>query len=551
MTKFQQGCAAFALAVLAGCARQDLFQAPAKRAPQGHLQPPESLTTLTLVTRIPYDSIQKLIARETPAVTELQGSGHAACAQVPNIDPGGIESHEHCTDVPYCDISLRRQVCGTRRQCVRLPDTVRPPRIGTREQCADYHWNATFSPDGAPVVARAGDAIHLELPARIAGKAGLNGDLAKLLSLSGKNFEARLKPGADVRFSLGTDWCPIVNATPTNEWVTSASVEAVGKNCVGIDLGPLGHPEVCAGPVNIGLTDAANGAIGPQRDKLSALAQSAFDCQALRRNMSAQWHALAVPLPVDSSGGPSLYLNITPKGFAFSGLRVEDDAARLALKVWATTRIEPTPAEPVAIELPPVSPFDSHASRLSVSLSATVPYPVIVATLGGTVRGKSFSSNNVRVRVEDVTAYTSTEGLAIGIKIDANLPGRLFDTRGWVYLVGKPQLAASGSALEIKDLKYATVLDNQAWKLLVGVFDSLILSELRTHSTIDLKESITHSAQELAAKINAADVKSVKIAAQIPTAWLEDFSMADDALNVAVSANMDFSIEITPDLLTQ
>jgi hypothetical protein len=483
----------------------------------------------------------------------VSGDGHVACVQVPYVDPGGIESHEKCADVPYCDISFTRQVCGTRRQCVKLPDSVRPPRIGMHEQCADYKWTATVSREGSPVVAKSGDAIHLELPARIDGKAGLNGDLAALLSLSGKKFEAHLRPGVDVKLSLGADWCPAAAVTPTTQWVTSASVEVVGKNCISVDLGPLGHPEVCAGPVNVGLADQANSAIEAHQSNLSALASSAFNCDAIRKAVAAQWHPFAVPLPADASNDDALFLNVTPKGFAFSGLKMEDDAARVALKVWATTQIESTAVQPVPLELPQISPFDAHDSRLSVELSAKVPYTTIVRALRNAIRDKDFSADTpagrVKVHVDEVTIYTSTLGLAIGVKIDANVPGHLFNTKGWVYLVGKPQAAPSGSALQIDDLQYATVVDNELWKPVVTVFDSQILRQLRSRSTIELKDSITKSAQELAAQINSATVRGVKLSAMIPTASLDNFALGDDGLIVAVSANMDFSIELSPEVL--
>jgi hypothetical protein len=47
---------------------------------------------------------------------------------------------------------------------------------------------------------------------------------------------------------------------------------ARGRNCVGIDLGALGHPELCAGPANLGLADALNGEFDKHRDDLQRAA---------------------------------------------------------------------------------------------------------------------------------------------------------------------------------------------------------------------------------------------------------------------------------------
>jgi hypothetical protein len=532
------------------CGQKDLFKAPPRGTPPQSPAPSESLTTLTLVTNIPYDVVRKVIQEQTPASVPLSGGGPAVCAQVPYVDPGGVESHDKCADVPYCDISLTRQVCGTRRQCVKLPDTVRVPSIGTRSQCVNYNWDATVTRDGESSVGKSGDAVHIEIPLRIDGKAGLGGDLAKLLSLSGKSFEAHLKPAVDVGFTLGSDWCPSLSVVPTNRWVTSASVEVIGRNCVGVDLGPLGHPEVCAGPVNVDLTSAADSAVQSQQGHLSAAASSAFSCDSIRSVVAAQWHAIAVPL--NGATNAPLYLNITPKGFAFSGLKVDSDAMRLAVKVWATTRIESRPADPTLMALPMVSPFDAHSSRLSVGLNATVPYSVLVDAVGPAVRDKTFSSvsaaGTVKVHVDDVTIYPTANGLSLGVKIDANLPGHFLDTKGWVYLTGRPIVASSGSALTIENLSYATVVDNGLWQVIVTVFDGEIMKVLRDHSTVDLEGSISKSAEDLAAKINQTSIKGVKVSATIPTASLDGISLGNEAIVAAVSANMDFSVDLTQDI---
>lgn len=542
-------------AALAGCSRKELFEPPARESPPDQAPTMTTLSTLTLVTGLSYESIRTVIQTQTPAQLNLTGNGHVACGQVPYVKPGGIESREKCADVPYCDISLTRQVCGTRRQCVRLPDTVRAPSIGTSEQCADYNWTAVAARQGDAVVAKSGESMHLEVPIQVTGKAGLGGDLAKLLSLSAKSFEAQLRPGVDVSLALGADWCPKLTIVPTNRWVTSAKVEAVGRNCLGFDLGPLGHPEVCAGPVNIDLTGQANDAVVAQQANLTAAVNSAISCKSIRDTVAAQWRPIAIQLPTEASTGRPLYLNISPKGFAFSGLRATEDSVKVALKVWAETRIEPNPVKTDPTPLPDVSPLDANTSRLSISLPASVPYADIAAALGNGLRGKDFTSEptsgKVRVRIEDFDIYPTSKGLAVGVKIDAELPGQVFNTKGWVYLVGRPQATMAGSAIEIADLGYATVLDNKAWQLLVGIFDSQILKALRSNARIDLKPAITKSAEQLAGQINSASIKGLKVAASVPTANLEEINIGSTSLSARVSANMDFVMQPDINLLLQ
>lgn len=527
---------------LSGCDKKELFEAPPHATPKDQTPLPSTLSTLTLATELPYQSIRSLIQSQTPSQMNFSGNGHVACGQIPFINPGGIESHEKCLDVPYCDF----RGCGLQRQCVHLPDTFRAPSIGTHERCADYDWSAVASRQGDAVVAKAGDYIHLEIPIKIAGKAGVGGDLAKLLSLSAKSFEAQLRPGVDVLLSLGQDWCPKLAIVPTNNWVSSAKVEAVGRNCLGFDLGALGKPEVCAGPVNIDLTSKANDAVAAQQSNLVAAANAAINCKSIRDSVAAQWRPIAIQLVPDNSTGKPLYLNISPKGFAFSGLKAADDSVNVALKVWAETKIDPIPVKSDPIPLPEVSPLDASESRLSVALPVRVPYSDIAATLAANFRGKDFSTDTsagkVRVRIEDLEIYPTSNGLAIGVKIDAKLPGQFLNTKGWIYLIGQPKSDPTKSTIEIAKISYATVLDNKAWQVLVAVFDTQILKALQVNSRIDLKPAITQSTEQLMAQINGASMNGVKVKANLPTANLEAISIGADSILGFVTANMDFTL---------
>ena len=91
----------------------------------------------------------------------------------------------------------------------------------------------------------------------------------------------------------------------------------LGRNCVGFDLGPLGHPEVCAGPVNLGLTDVLSGQVDKHRDDLLKALQNALPCEALRSKVAEQWHPVA--LKIDQGAGLPLFLNIVPTAIGFSG----------------------------------------------------------------------------------------------------------------------------------------------------------------------------------------------------------------------------------------
>jgi hypothetical protein len=123
-------------------------------------------------------------------------------------------------------------------------------------------------------ISKSSAGLRVEQGIHVTGKAGLRGDLANVLSLPGKNVDVRVATALNLSAGLDKQWCPVVNAAPLGRWVNSASVEIIGRNCVGIDLGPLGHPKLCGGPVNLGLADVLNREFDKHRVDIENAAKS-------------------------------------------------------------------------------------------------------------------------------------------------------------------------------------------------------------------------------------------------------------------------------------
>jgi hypothetical protein len=284
-----------------------------------------------------------------------------------------------------------------------------------------------------------------------------------LLSLSAKNFEARLTPGADMRFSMNEQWCPVVSVTPTRDWISSATVEAVGKNCIGIDLGPLGHPEVCAGSANVDLASHLNDELNRLQGDVGRAAQDALPCDKVRERIAGQWHSYSILVSLQDSHAP-LFLNVVPTGAGLSSFHPEVDAVVLTAQVTVQTRIAPAPAALTPIALPPLKPIGESRSLLDVKAQAEVPYSLLLAELTTALKGKDFEATaalgQVQVHVEDVDLYPSQSNVVFGMRVTAKIPGRIFDTSGWVYAIGKPTVSDTGKALTFTDLTYATILDS-------------------------------------------------------------------------------------------
>ncbi len=358
---------------------------------------------------------------------------------------------------------------------------------------------------------------------------------------------AHLTPGADFRFTMDSHWCPQLSATPTQRWVSSATMEVVGRNCAGIDLGALGHPEICAGPANLDLTNEANKAAADAQSALTSAVSDALSCDKVRPQIAAQWRTYAIK--VGAVEGHDLFLNITPTAAAFSGLIVEDAGEKLVASVSARTSVDAEAIPITTLDLPPLALVDASESRLDINVQANAPYDILTSALRAALVDKTFSQTGAggatSILVKDVTVYPSGENLAVGVKIKAHLPGRVLDTSGWVYLIGKPVAGPDGASAVITDLHYAAVLDNAAWRSLVTIFNEQILRELRKNSTFDLRPSIQQATADISQNLNGEKSPGVVVAAGEPSIALQAIAVGNDGLIVNIGMKMPFSLTLS------
>lgn len=518
---------------LQGCGSSKLFEAP-PRGGTATSPTPALDSVVTLVAKLPYTALVKLAEAKIPQTYQLGGSGDVACLDVPHVDPGHIGSHQEC-------------FLGA---CTDIPDFT-GPSIGNTQQCASYHWSADIIKNAPVSVGQAENLVRVSLAGHISGQAGLGGDLAGLLSLSGKNFDVSVAPVLDLAIGLDPQWCPIVSATPVGEWVTNASVEIVGRNCIGIDLGPLGHPELCAGPVPLGLTGVLNDEFEKHRGDISNAAATALSCEAIRTGVAQYWHPIAVK--IDGATEAPVYLNIEPNGAGASGLIAEADGIKLAVRVSARTSLSPNPVLETPIPLPPLEGAPSDLSTVELNVEAEAPYGLLSDELRSALKGKSFKQNagpgDVEVRIEDAEVYPSGDRLVVGIQINAKTPGRWFDTSGWIYLSGKPRPINEGKGVTIEELGFATVLDNAFWSSVQGLFEGQILSAIQASSTFDLSGPIDQAADKVFSGVANASIPGLRLSAEKPTISLASVTTGAENLVVVARLSMAFAVELTEALV--
>ena len=458
----------FCCLFLASCNDKTLFTPP-ERGASNVPAPPVADSVVTLVASLPYATLANIAEKTLPQSLPIGGDGRIACIGVPYVNAGHVEWNQKC-------------VLGV---CTKVPE-VFGPSIGTHDQCADYHWHADINKDGAAQISRDGTALRLSQGIHVTGQAGVGGDLAGLLSLHGKNIDVHATPRLNLSATLDKQWCPVVTAAPVGSWVDAASVEIVGRNCLGIDLGPLGHPEICAGPINLGIANELNHEFDKHRDDIQKGAQNAIPCDSVKPKIAGQWRPFSIKIERDKL--QPLYLNIQPKSAAFSGVVPEDDRLRVAVRVGAQTALETNPVDTAVLPLPPLDPLNSDQGSLLVNLQAIAPYELLKQQLRQVLAQKTFQKDipagKLEVRILDVDIYPSKDSLALSIRIDAKTPGNWLDTKGWVYLSGRPTVVKDGKAIRLQDIQFANVVDSAFWSAAEILFQDEILKAINAHSPI-------------------------------------------------------------------
>lgn len=354
-----------------------------------------------------------------------------------------------------------------------------------------------------------------------------------------------MRPSFNLGATLGHDWCPLVSLKTSGHWVDNASVEIIGQNC--IDLSPLGHPQACAGPVNLGLSDELNRELDKHRDEIPRAAQNTIPCDVVKPKIAGQWHPFAIK--IDRDRLPPIYLNIQPKSAAFSGIVPDNDRLRIAVRVGAQTALAASAIDTAVQPLPLLDPLNADQGNLQVNLQAVAPYELLKQQLRQALADQTFLKDvpggKVEVRVLDVDVYPSKESLALGLKIDAKTPASWFNTSGWVYLSGNPRVAEGGKAIHVENIKFATVVDNAFWSTAGLLFQDEILKAINAHATFDLSKDIDKAANEIAQAIAKADVPGLQIKAGTPSLSLDSVYVTGSDLVAVVKLAMPVDAEVT------
>jgi hypothetical protein len=232
--------------------------------------------------------------------------------------------------------------------------------------------------------------------------------------------------------------------------------------------------------------------------------QGSINCAQFKSQLASVYGKRT--FPVQATPGQTVHVNVEPLDFAFSGFNVDAQAIRLAALLTAKIEIGAAPITLSTLPLPPLKTIGAGTPpRINLAIPLRAPFALLQTEAQKLIGGKEFvgdtPAGRVTATVNKVEVYPTPGGkVAVGIDIDARLPGKLFDTKGTVFVVGTP-VTEGRTVVRLKNPTFSRILDNDVWNALSALFESQIRGELDKSLRYNFAGDVEKAKKALADKL--------------------------------------------------
>ncbi|MNR28057.1 hypothetical protein D3C85_1453610 [compost metagenome] len=137
------------------------------------------------------------------------------------------------------------------------------------------------------------------------------------------------------------------------------------------------------------------------------------------------------------------------------------------------------------------------------------------------------------MQLQDFEFFPSGERVAVGVQFQAEAPTGIFDTRGTVWILAKPQVSPDGKSLRLSDIAIHRKIDNEALKVLTAIFEGQINNAITEAAYYDLRkdeQAIISSLQN--AVSDPSKTSGVKLTITEPSIQFGRIAVEESALSV-------------------
>lgn len=394
--------------------------------------------------------------------------------------------------------------------------------------CGNARWNYTVLREGNVNVAGADDFVEITVPMRFFGKAGIGGDVAKVLRLDALDFNGAMLAKLRLKLDLTEDWCPSIATEMTYEWTRTPRLKWKG----GVDMN---------------LKDEVDKAISKQLAGLEEKASAAIDCEQFRNTIQTQWKQHSIPLDLPS--GETVHLNIVPSGFSFSGIKTEADKLGLAFTLNAQTSVQSESIAPEPLPLPALSRTDYQPGVTEFNVLIRAAYSQLQTLAEQELIGRQFVENSkageVAVDIDSITLSGNPSGVTVNLGFRAKLPGKKHLTPGNVFLTATPVLEPFTQTVRLENIELSNVLDSTLWNAIAAVFNKKIITELENKAVFALGPKLTEMSDLLESQLSdPSRTSGLAIADPKINLILEDLVPEQDSLAAILKVQTQLDIDV-------
>jgi len=319
--------------------------------------------------------------------------------------------------------------------------------------------------------------------------------------------EASATIEAGARPELGRDWSLDLNFGDGFRWSEPPVLHVLGRE--------------------IPLANYAEPRIRGQLAQIRARALAAARRLNLHDKAETAWrHAFE---PVELSDNPEIWLQLTPQGAAYAGVRADSRvlSGSLELSGSAATFIGQRPPAVTATALPSLGRDVTEPGEFDVVLPIRIGYDTLKDKITQAVAAVAPEAG---MSVRDVEVYPSSGKLVVGLRI-AKLSDSDPNAGRWVYLTGSVQVDADGHAVRLFDL--AAITNDE---ILAPVIDP-ILTQLRDNMNVDYDVAYQNLLNAANEKLTRPLKDGFRMEGHLSSAKLEKAFLPADGIVIALRAS--------------
>lgn len=334
--------------------------------------------------------------------------------------------------------------------------------------------------------------------------------------------EGSAKVGVAVAPQITSEWRLEPHASGILE-ITRARIKALG-----LDISFDGKAERALRPLVGQMTRSFNRLVAalPLRGLMQLVWMLAQAPQQLRRELPAVW------------------LQLRPEAVQIGPMVLGDDRLefQLGLRCNPLLGIGNVPPAPARSKLPPPEPPGKPGFSLSVPIR--LRYAQLASDILARVSPKVYPiGKHGSFRITDLMIYPSDDRLVVGAHIDAALPGRILDTRGWVYIWGHPRCEAHPVEVRIADLDFHEETRSYLAHLADSALHDALVSEVGGQLSKQIAKAVDDARTRAKAAIaNRQLAKGIVLDGRITDLAIAGIALEQDDLAIAVTCTGEASI---------